>query len=1211
MIAKTKGKKKFLKILIISLSSFLLFCFIAFWVITSSSFITGVILPAVSDAIDLRITADEVELSIFKSHLTAKNLVIGSGKKPLVKAEKLDGSFSLSDLIAGHMVFRDVLLDKALITISDDPAKKSPEPVDNNVAPIPQSIAKHSENEEPSKIFLDLKNIKITNSSFIFEAGKATRMELRDLNINLAELKNNETSRLALRSSVTIKSNSGITVEKGDWNMTLTAAFDDYLRPYKIKLDSKVDKLDGIINGVKINKTNLAFNIEGEGDKKSIVIKKFIFRQMDKKIIKSNLELSSYINFDPFSIKGKIKITPLSSELSSVLCQFARQINPGKVGMSLISDFEYSEDYFSAAGDLRIVRKNDAIIAGKRYKLPDLTLKSKYNFKFDNAQQALHVKYLSTELKDRDRKVLSLSADRAFTYFFSNQSPEKKRQPHITLELRKLDLSILKLLQPSDADFLVRKGQLDGDVACVLDKDRKLHFGANVRASKLNVRVAGKSFKNLGFQQKISGSINKDFFISVPKYFLDLKNKQKDILSFDGAASIDLKKRDVNFSLNMYKISKADILNYPLPKERIKQIFDITSKLKDFFLSGKLNGNLNLDTGKIKLNPVVFNISQENKSVINLSIQPEGGRIRNLAKKSTFVLTFKDLSTGQFKRLLNDNTMTSGRMNGKIIANVKDDFNNIKINTSLNIEKLKLLRMRKIFDKLRFHMGFSTSIINLDEIKIRDFVIGVRKQNKLILGFSGLGNMEISKGAGKLDLTMDYLNHQSINIITPGKLKNGVLKGNLKIDFMNKFRNLKIKSKLNMEQLLGGNINEAINGTSSFDMELRPDLFFCREFIIDLNNKEGEIISVNGSTTLPKHSSENLVVVKLNSKIIDIDKIKKLFATKKENTLIVDSTEKTKKKTVEKGTKKETKKVEKHEPLEFDFGGKTYVLYLDLRGIKYSSLFTAHLNSEVIGKKRSLKVKHLQLVSNKDKVDFKGDFLSTPKGIKYNVDLKSDKLNLNPIFHTFLRENLQKMKATLKNFHLKLNGTGLLPLALWDNMKGYVVCDFQDVKIPNDLSKTSMGKIFLLPFEIMVEIQKMIPDKAVQAMGKAARYVLEFQRDMKVLNFTKGKMHLKSADGIINIIDFQLDGKVVKDFKFAGKFGLGTRQLLDLTSSLNVNGIVMPVEMSGTVDNPDINYSATTLKLMSSNASLILNVTEDILGKQGGKAKEILDTLFK
>ena len=1215
MIAKAKEKKKFLKIFVIVLSSLILLSLIAFQVLTSSAFITGVILPAVSD-VDLLIDAEEVDLSIFKSRLTAKKIVIGSGKKTLVKAEKLDGYFSLSDILKGNIVFRDVLLDKALITIAKDSKGRwnyessAPfsKPVSSQAVSAAEKVEK-TEKQKPEKVSIDLKNIQITNSSFILATGEgasSARMECKDLNINLSELKNNKPGTLTLKSRISVKSDSGITVEQGDWNLTLDAAFDDYLHPSKLNIVSNLDKLVGVINGVKINNSNLTFNAEARGDKKSIVIKKFSLRQTDQKIIKTDVQLSSHVNFSPFKIQGKIKVAPLSSEIISIISQFAHQVNPGEVGVNWISYFEYSADVFSGIGEMKLTRRNDAVIGGKKYELPNFSMKSKYNFKFDSSRNALRVKYFNTELKDRDKKVLTLTADRAFTYFFTQQAFLKKQKPKISLEFRQLDLSMLKLLQSPDENFILHKGQLDGDLVCVWDDKQKLGFNADIKASDLDFQINSKRFNKLGFEQKISGSISKNLFLSIPKFRINFKSKQKSILSFAGTANADFKKHDADFSLNMLNFSSHKISSLPLPQETINEITKITAKLEAFLLNTTSSGSIKLDTGIIKLNPVNLNVFQQNKKVLNLSIQPYEGTIENLGKRCTYVLTVNNLLIKQFKKLINDDTLMDGALNGKIIAKVKNDFKSITLDSSLNIDELELFSMKKIFKHLRFNLGFTTSIIDFDEIKIKEFICGMRKKKRVILGLSGFGNLKLSKGNGKLALSLDHLNYHSLNILTPGKLKSGLLKGSLKVDILDNFKNWKIKSNLDIMHLTGGSAAVAVDGKSSFDMVLKPDLFFCKKFFVRLNSKDGEIVTIDGSTILPESNSGKPVIIKLSSKIIDIRKIEKLFAPKSEALSSPVSNKTPSQETVVK-TASSTKQPE---PLQFNLGEKSYILLIDLRGIKYNSELTAHINSKILGKGRKIDIKHLQITSNKDKLNLKGDFLSTLKGIKYKVALKSNKFNLNPIFHSFLKDDLKKLRITLKNLDINLRGTRLQAMALWDNMKGYAKTDFAHVKVPNDLSKTRMGKIFLLPFEIMVNIQKMIPAKAVQAMGQAAHYVLEFQRNMKVLHFADGKMRLESRDGIIHIIDFQLNGNIVKNLSFVGKFGLGSRQILDLKSSLHINRIDLPVEMSGTVEKPEINYSATTLKFMTANAFTILDTTGEILEKGGGDVKKILDIIF-
>jgi hypothetical protein len=159
--------------------------------------------------------------------------------------------------------------------------------------------------------------------------------------------------------------------------------------------------------------------------------------------------------------------------------------------------------------------------------------------------------------------------------------------------------------------------------------------------------------------------------------------------------------------------------------------------------------------------------------------------------------------------------------------------------------------MKKIFKHLHFKLGLTTSIVDFDEIKIKEFVCGLRKDKRVILGLSGFGNLKLSEGNGKLDLSLDHLNHHSLNIITPGKLKSGTLKGSLKVNILDDFKNWQVKSHLDIMHLLGSSATEAVEGESSFDMILKPDLFFCEKFFVRLNSKDGEIITIDGSTILP------------------------------------------------------------------------------------------------------------------------------------------------------------------------------------------------------------------------------------------------------------------------------------------------------------------------------------------------------------------------
>ncbi|MDD5596721.1 MAG: AsmA family protein [Victivallaceae bacterium] len=1210
MIAK--GKKKFFKILTVTLVSLLLVLAVLFFIVTSSGFITGVVLPAVSSSIDMRIQAEKVDLSLFSSHLSAGNIRIGSGKKALAEAEKLDLYFSLGSLLSGNIVFRDVLLDKAVITIARDTNGKwtyeSPETKSGgNAKPAPGE--KKSSSTEMEKIPVDLKNVQITNSSFILATGNAGQtasvMEFRDLNINLPQFRNNETAVLNFKSRVSVKSDSGITVERGEWNFTLTAAFDEYLLPYKLTLASNLDKLDGTINGVKINNSNLALDIEAQGDKKSITIEKFCLRQKEKEFIKTNLELNSRIDFRPFKIKGKFKVAPLSAEISSIICQFIRQVNPGRVGVSWISDFEYSENGFAGAGKLRLSRKDAALINGKKYEFPDLLLSSEYDFAFDDSQKALQVKNFNTELSADDKKVLSLKVDKAFTYSFEKQTFIKERKPNLSLAIRQLDLSLIKLLQSPDSGFIIHGGRLDGDIACVLDYSRKMSFGANLRAGDLDIQAGSARFKNIGFQQKLSGFLNKNLLLSVPKFRFDLNSGENMVASFGGFVNADFRKNTAEFALNLNNLSSHKFSLLPLPGKIVDGITGITGKLEPFTLNVLSGGSVRMDSGEINLNPVKINFFQDNKKVISISAEPYAGKINNFADKLKLVLVFNDLPVRQFRKLLQDDTVTAGGLNGKIIADAENGFKTIRSNSALSIDDMQLKITDKIFKNLRLNLATSGSMTDFDKIRIKDFVLGIRQNSNVITGVSGYGNLNTAGGNGELNLTLDYLNYNLLNILTGAQLRSGIIKGAFKLAFRDNFRSTDIKSDLSIDRLNGGSAVEAVDGLGTFEAELKPDLFHCRKFVFTVKSREGEVVNLNGSTILPAEKSK-AVVIKLNSKIIDIEKIQRIFDIQEEKTTVEEVTYSIS------DTPDFIKNAKDNEPapLSFDLGTKKYLLLVDLQGIKYNSVLTAHVKSEIECSRKQINVKNLQINSNKDIFTMQGDFLSTVHGIKYNIETRSDKFNLSPIFHTFLEDQYKTTQLTIKNFHTKVSGTGLLPLGLWDNMTGFAKTEVENIKIPNALSDTLLGKIILLPFQILVDIQKMIPSKALKAMGKAAQFVSDFQHKLKILGFTDGKIDLESQGGRIYIRNFYLRGKIVRSLIFYGDYGLGSDQALKLRSHLDVEGIILPVDMRGTVKKPKINYSRTVIDFMGANTFNILDTTGEIIEKSGDGVKRILDSIL-
>ena len=364
---KKKKKYRLLKIILLAVFIFLVVLFsAAVWLINSPDFAKNVILPIVSDFAEMHIEADYIKITLFESKVEAKNITVRTRKDPFIKVKKFTASYSFWDILNNKYTFNNVHLDEAKIVATElpnrrwnfDPPAHKGEFIKVGTEVKQSKISTHTPTlrekieHKLEKIILNLNNIKITNSTFILNTGCIktwATMVLSDLNVELPHFENNKPADMTFSSKVTMTSCGGIAIKDGRWNMKVNMALDEHLIPYKIDLHSIVNQLDGKVNEVSVNDSNLILDIKGEGDKKSLVINKFSLRQNQGKWIKTNIELNSVIDFFPFKTKGHLKVAPLSHELITIVLQFTQHINPGKMSINWISDFDCSGEYISSS----------------------------------------------------------------------------------------------------------------------------------------------------------------------------------------------------------------------------------------------------------------------------------------------------------------------------------------------------------------------------------------------------------------------------------------------------------------------------------------------------------------------------------------------------------------------------------------------------------------------------------------------------------------------------------------------------------------------------------------------------------------------------------------------------------------------------------------------------------------------------------------------
>ena len=219
---------------------------VVYFVATSSGFLTGVILPRVSKAMNAQITVSDASISPFSQVILRGLKVQTTGTEPLVSAAEVRLRYSLMDIIRGNIHVDEVTLASPTVTLIENPDGSS------NLDPLLKAQpAKPAEQKPvpPAKpsagkpLQLDLKKFALTDATIRrvknYANGNRDMAELSHVNLTLDDLKNGQTGKLALGADISIQQTNATLQAKLSGNFTLALTAD--LQPASIKGSTRLD----------------------------------------------------------------------------------------------------------------------------------------------------------------------------------------------------------------------------------------------------------------------------------------------------------------------------------------------------------------------------------------------------------------------------------------------------------------------------------------------------------------------------------------------------------------------------------------------------------------------------------------------------------------------------------------------------------------------------------------------------------------------------------------------------------------------------------------------------------------------------------------------------------------------------------------------------------------------------------------------------------
>ncbi len=174
----------------------------------------------------------------------------------------------------------------------------------------------------------------------------------------------------------------------------------------------------------------------------------------------------------------------------------------------------------------------------------------------------------------------------------------------------------------------------------------------------------------------------------------------------------------------------------------------------------------------------------------------------------------------------------------------------------------------------------------------------------------------------------------------------------------------------------------------------------------------------------------------------------------------------------------------------------------------------------------------------------------------------------------------------MKCRELVFAGSGLLTgnPEFADRLAGEVSGRFADIHWENKFFNSITGKILLLPVEAYLRIYSLLPEIDQKLLGYSdiGEDFLRVYAHTGVLKFDNAVLRARTENSMVEISECVLSGSV-HELRLPGRFGWGSRNELELDVGYCAGGVVLPMSLTGTVDEPVPRWDESCLRLVGEN----------------------------
>lgn len=1177
--------------------------------ISSSFFLTHVVLPLVSRRTGLEIAASEVKWSPMRSELRARDLRIGNVENRCFYSAHAAFRYDLAELLQKRIALSDVDLkgaNFALYRRGDGSWSCFPQARarvrhgrSGRDAPEGERLPQADAAGNPSAggaaarktkkpLQFRMRNIRVEDGTFrIFYSGGGEVpgvLELRNLTGTLDSFRNGAPFRLNLKGTLGMEGPE-LHVTSGLVSLALDGRWRPTLAPSQLAGNVTIDAVHGVVNQQPFGGDSIALELDvASPESNRFSVRKLHLSQLRGQTVRSDLELNGEVGVRPFLLRTNYHVRLLSEEVLALLCDFGFKLNPGRALLRCRGSADYADGILAASGSVHLQRSGDAFRNGERITLPALTFHGLYDVNVDLKKERARIRDFAFSLTDGEHEPLAVRLREPMDYSWKDDpaelpesaAPEQETHPdgaapELEVVFREFDLKVLKFLLPPVAGFELDSGTFSGNVHLQMKRNfSELEMSGDTEFRDLAASRDGRRIALAELSLTLDALLKRNFDFAIRRIAVSLLEADGDELG--GArfsAQGNLRRKTGSFEGRFERLTPR-LAIWLVPG--MAPLEEIWSQLGLRELSFDFGGEVAPELSEITIGKLVAALRRNDGDFMDFRMEPV--RWSSTEGRLLGALRFRVNGSGnasEFNNMLRSCAVRfdAGRYRFELSGGIAANGVNMMLQGEAAFEQIAMAVRGRRFEDFAFQNTFSLYRPAPGMLDVKELNFYLRTAGKPALRLECPGMLNLETGEYRGEWSIRYLNEQFLRLLMPPPVPQAQISGKMQLVGQNFFHRLRVAGGIDLNRLTPAGSEEPADGKLQFVAEYTPESFEVKKLDTRLARAGETLIDVSGSCRMVREDAAGPVRLQLFGESLKLDRLAALWGE------------------LNRGREPEPPvlmvRADSAEPPPAELprlysGARPADVDLRLKNVQLTSDVTGGVTTRIHAEKGRVSTDYLEVDLNRS--IFRGEFRgeNRPDGVHYRLALKgTDALSLREVLAPFLPGPSTDLGGYLKNLDLALEWLdGSRRGDSLETLTGRLEMAFGALVIPNTVTRGTFGGLLLAPLEMLARMDGMLPREIVE-LRQMLLNDHSFQQQLKTVHFSNGEVRLSAENGDVTVELCRFFGDWVRRLEFTGSFHLDGDQRLELESKVAAAGTSLVVPIGGTLKEPEVTFSETAV----------------------------------